>query len=143
MNYLRNVAMLHISTPYVLQLDIDFIPHFRLYDSVMKHIVKLNIMGSSKTALIVPAFETQRYRWQFALTDFFSLWGFDFFKWRWVFFCRFKFPDTKEELLESFNRGILYTFRYHVWAQGHAATNYTFWRNALEPYEVFSSYVIY
>ena len=40
------------------------------------------------------------------------------------------------ELLSYLNHGILYTFRYHVWSQGHAATNFTFYRNATEPYEV-------
>ncbi|KAG9436573.1 LARGE xylosyl- and glucuronyltransferase 1 [Apis mellifera carnica] len=84
-NYLRNIAMSYISTPYIFQLDI-------------------------RIALIVPAFETERYR--------------------------FTFPADKDELLKFLKRGVLYTFRYHVWTQGHAATNYTYWRNTMEPYEV-------
>lgn len=38
--------------------------------------------------------------------------------------------------MKFLKRGILYTFRYHVWTQGHAATNFGLWRNATEPYEV-------
>lgn len=51
-------------------------------------------------------------------------------------FFRFTFPADKDELLKFLKRGVLYTFRYHVWTQGHAATNYTYWRNTMEPYEV-------
>ncbi|KAF3424801.1 hypothetical protein E2986_01911 [Frieseomelitta varia] len=48
----------------------------------------------------------------------------------------FVFPANKDELLKFLKRGILYTFRYHVWTQGHAATNYSYWRNTMEPYQV-------
>ncbi|XP_024945273.1 LARGE xylosyl- and glucuronyltransferase 2 isoform X2 [Cephus cinctus] len=109
-NYLRNIAMSYVSTPYIFQLDIDFLPQFGLYQNLMNYITKLNISVLDKTALVVPAFETQRYR--------------------------FSFPVNKEELVKSLNRGQIYTFRYHVWTQGHAATNYTFWRNATEPYAI-------
>lgn len=30
----------------------------------------------------------------------------------------------------------MYTFRYHVWTKGHAATNYSNWKTATEPYQV-------
>lgn len=63
---------------------------------------------------------------------FFSIYDTGFFK----FNFRFKFPSTKDEVIKLLNRGIIYTFRYHVWSQGHAATNYNFWRNASKPYEV-------
>ncbi|KAK2579800.1 hypothetical protein KPH14_008682 [Odynerus spinipes] len=109
-NYLRNVAMSYVSTPFIFQLDVDFLPQYGLYESLMNHIAELRVGESHKIALIVPAFETERYR--------------------------FTFPANKEELLKFLRRGVLYTFRYHVWTQGHAATNYSFWRNATEPYEV-------
>ncbi|XP_032663737.1 LARGE xylosyl- and glucuronyltransferase 2-like isoform X5 [Odontomachus brunneus] len=111
-NYLRNTAMLYVSTPFIFQLDIDFLPQFGLHENIMSYINKLGITESHKIALIVPAFETERYR--------------------------FDFPANKEELLKFLKRGILYTFRYHVWTQGHAATNYSIWRSSLEPYEVHS-----
>lgn len=109
-NYLRNIAISHVSTPFVFQLDVDFLPQLGLYENLMNHINRLGIGELDKVALIVPAFETERYR--------------------------FTFPVNKEELLKFLKRGILYTFRYHVWTQGHAATNYSFWRNSAEPYEV-------
>ncbi|XP_050448704.1 xylosyl- and glucuronyltransferase LARGE1-like isoform X2 [Cataglyphis hispanica] len=109
-NYLRNIAVSYVSTPFIFQLDVDFLPQVGLYENLMNNINRLNINESDKIALIVPAFETERYR--------------------------FTFPANKEELLKFLKRGILYTFRYHVWTQGHAATNYSLWRNSMEPYEV-------
>ncbi|XP_076748862.1 xylosyl- and glucuronyltransferase LARGE1 isoform X1 [Xylocopa sonorina] len=109
-NYLRNIAMSYISTAFIFQLDVDFLPQLSLHETLISYINKLNITESDKVALIVPAFETERYR--------------------------FTFPANKDELLKFLKRGILYTFRYHVWTQGHAATNYTYWRNTMEPYEV-------
>ncbi|GAB1865524.1 Glycosyltransferase-like protein LARGE1 [Camponotus japonicus] len=109
-NYLRNTAISYVSTPFLFQLDVDFLPQFGLHENLMNNINRLNINESDKIALIVPAFETERYR--------------------------FIFPTNKGELLKFLKRGILYTFRYHVWTQGHAATNYSFWRNSMEPYEV-------
>jgi len=61
-------------------------------------------------ALVVPAFETQRYR--------------------------ITFPKTKAELLNMLDMGTLFTFRYHVWTKGHAPTNYGKWRTATTPYKV-------
>lgn len=55
--------MSHISTPYAFQMDIDFIPHNGLYKSLTKYIVELNITQKAKIAIVVPAFETQRYRY--------------------------------------------------------------------------------
>ncbi|XP_014488191.1 PREDICTED: glycosyltransferase-like protein LARGE2 [Dinoponera quadriceps] len=109
-NYLRNTAMSYVSAPFIFQLDIDFLPQFGLHESIMGYVNKLGVNESDKVALIVPAFETERYR--------------------------FDFPADKEELLKFLKRGILYTFRYHVWTQGHAATNYSVWRSSSEPYEV-------
>ncbi|XP_046432242.1 LARGE xylosyl- and glucuronyltransferase 2-like isoform X2 [Neodiprion fabricii] len=120
-NYLRNVGMSHVTTSYVFQLDVDFLPSNGLYDTLMSSIVSLRLTQDRQVALIVPAFETERYR--------------------------FNFPESKEALVRSLNRGMFYTFRYHIWSQGHAATNYTHWCKASEPYEVgwepdFEPYVV-
>lgn len=61
-NYLRNTAISYVSTPFVFQLDVDFLPQLGLYENLMNHINRLNINESDKIALIVPAFETERYR---------------------------------------------------------------------------------
>ena len=66
-----------------------------------------------KTALVVAAFETQRYRLA-------------------------RFPRTKAETLNLLDVGTLLTFRYHVWTKGHKATDYAKWRTATTPYSVSS-----
>lgn len=118
-------------------------------------------MAHTKKALVVPAFETLRYR--------------------------LSFPKSKAELLSMLDMGTLYTFRYHntnpkstlpiseryeqithdvivsdinhlflfftgpsryhVWPKGHAPTNYAKWRTATTPYKVewepdFEPYVV-
>uniref|UniRef100_T1JEW5 Glycosyltransferase-like protein LARGE1 n=1 Tax=Strigamia maritima TaxID=126957 RepID=T1JEW5_STRMM len=108
-NFLRNVALQQVNTPYVFLADIDFLPMYELYEYLKKSISLLS-MESSKKALIVPAFETQRYR----LT----------------------FPRSKADLLSMLDMGTLFTFRYHVWTKGHAPTNYAKWRTATTPYKV-------
>lgn len=55
--------MSYISTPFIFQLDVDFLPQYGLHESLMNYIIKLNISESDKVALIVPAFETERYRY--------------------------------------------------------------------------------
>ncbi|XP_069479349.1 xylosyl- and glucuronyltransferase LARGE2 [Ambystoma mexicanum] len=119
-NLLRNVALRHVATPYVFLTDIDFLPMYGLYEYLRKSILQ-QAMHAKKAALIVPAFETLRYR----LT----------------------FPKSKTELLSMLDMGTLYTFRYHVWTRGHAPTDYEKWRNATEPYRVewaadFEPYVV-
>lgn len=61
-NYLRNVAMKYTSLPYVFQLDIDFLPQFGLHKNLIDYIIANNITEYHRTALVIPAFETQRYR---------------------------------------------------------------------------------
>ncbi|XP_066490805.1 xylosyl- and glucuronyltransferase LARGE2 isoform X2 [Tiliqua scincoides] len=119
-NFLRNVALKNVQTPYVFLTDIDFLPMYGLYDYLRTSILQLEL-PRRKAALIVPAFETLHYR----LT----------------------FPKSKAELLSMLDMGSLYTFRYHVWPQGHAPTDYAKWRTATVPYQVnwqphFEPYVV-
>ncbi|KAL2088578.1 hypothetical protein ACEWY4_015477 [Coilia grayii] len=119
-NLVRNVALRNANTPYVFLTDVDFLPMYGLYEYLRKSIVQLD-MGSTKKALVVPAFETLRYR--------------------------LSFPKSKAELLSMLDMGTLYTFRYHVWTKGHAPTNYAKWRTATTPYKVdwepdFEPYVV-
>ncbi|XP_072856146.1 xylosyl- and glucuronyltransferase LARGE1 isoform X2 [Pogona vitticeps] len=85
-----------------------------------KSVVQLDL-ANTKKALIVPAFETLRYR--------------------------LSFPKSKAELLSMLDMGTLFTFRYHVWTKGHAPTNFAKWRTATTPYRVeweadFEPYVV-
>ncbi|CAI5763691.1 LARGE xylosyl- and glucuronyltransferase 2 isoform X1 [Podarcis lilfordi] len=119
-NFLRNVALKNAQTSYVFLTDIDFLPMYGLYDYLRTSILQLEL-PQRKAALIVPAFETLHYR----LT----------------------FPKSKAELLSMLDMGSLYTFRYHVWPQGHAPTDYAKWRTATVPYRVewqlhFEPYVV-
>lgn len=119
-NLVRNVALRNANTPYVFLTDVDFLPMYGLYDYLRKSIVQLD-MANTKKALVVPAFETLRYR--------------------------LSFPKSKAELLSMLDMGTLYTFRYHVWTKGHAPTNYAKWRTATTPYKVewegdFEPYVV-
>lgn len=67
-------------------------------------------------ALVVPAFETQRYR--------------------------ISFPKSKAELLNMLDMGTLFTFRYHVWTKGHKPTNFAKWKIATTPYKVSSVMIL-
>ncbi|EHB00272.1 Glycosyltransferase-like protein LARGE2, partial [Heterocephalus glaber] len=109
-NQLRNVALAQALTPYVFLSDIDFLPAHSLYDYLRASIEQLGLGGLRKAALVVPAFETLRYR--------------------------FSFPRSKAELLDLLDAGALYTFRYHEWPWGHAPTDYARWRAAQAPYRV-------
>ena len=67
--------------------------------------------GADHHVLIVPAFETERYR-----SD--------------------DLPDSKADLLKQLDVGEIITFRGRVWPQGHEATNFQKWRGSTQPYTV-------
>ncbi|KAK6973856.1 LARGE xylosyl- and glucuronyltransferase 1, partial [Biomphalaria glabrata] len=106
-NYLRNIAISQVRTPYMFLSDIDFLPMYGLYE-YLKKAIPMTELATHKKALVVPAFETQRYRLQF--------------------------PKSKTELLSMLDMGTLFTFRYHVWPKGHESTNFAKWRTATTPY---------
>ena len=109
-NYLRNVAKNFSSTDAVFISDIDFLPMLDL-DSNLKYWISQNTKSISvNTAFIVPAFETLRYK--------------------------FSSPGDKQELIQMWDDGLVDTFRHFEWPRGHAATNYTFWKQAVSPYRV-------
>ncbi|XP_046458581.1 LARGE xylosyl- and glucuronyltransferase 2-like [Daphnia pulex] len=119
-NLLRNVALEQASTPFVFLCDIDFLPMPNLYNTLKKAVQSLKVATENK-ALVVPAFESQRYQT--------------------------KVPRTKAEVIAALDMGDLLTFRYHDWALGHAATNFPMWRTATIPYKIkwepnFEPYVV-
>lgn len=85
-NYLRNVAVNNVVTPYVFLSDIDFLPGKDVYFNLRKNIETMMLGKEEKLALVVPAFETERYK----LDD---------------------FPRTKADVLQLLNLGKLLTFR--------------------------------
>lgn len=107
-NRLRNIALENVNTPYVFLSDIDFLPMYTLYE-YLKYSLSFESQMQRK-ALIVPAFETQRYK--------------------------IDFPKSKTELIEMLNVGILYTFRFHIWPKGHHQTDYQKFKTATKPYKI-------
>lgn len=107
-NELRNVGLRHITTPYVFLADADFLTMHDLYSNLKNYISTFN--GMYKKALIVPAFESQRYRTSL--------------------------PKNKKELLQMLDSKSVFTFRYDVWPVGHSPVNYQKWRTASTPYKV-------
>ncbi|XP_049878652.1 xylosyl- and glucuronyltransferase LARGE2-like [Pectinophora gossypiella] len=126
-NYLRNVALAHVTTPYVFLMDVDFVPMEGLYQHLLAALRAINPYPQKK-CLVVAAFESQRYR---AVP-----------------------PRNKAQLRARLGSGAgraagaagagggarrardIAPFRAHEWPRGHRATNYTRWINATTPYEV-------
>lgn len=106
-NHLRNVALEHAQTPYVYLSDIDFLPMHGLYYYIREAV---RVLGENKRALIVPAFESLLYQ--------------------------VDFPRNKTQVLSMLLEGKLFTFRYHVWRQGHSQTNFEHWGRTRRPYKV-------
>ncbi|XP_050672804.1 xylosyl- and glucuronyltransferase LARGE2s-like [Leptidea sinapis] len=111
-NHLRNVALENVNTPYVFLMDADFVPMAGLYEH-LRAAIKLTNPYPQKKCLVVPAFETQRYR--------------------------ASVPRYKSALLSRLANqrgGDVAPFRAREWPRGHRATNYSRWAEATAPYEV-------
>lgn len=108
-NYLRNVALENVNTPYVFLMDVDFVPMAGLYKRLRTATQLINPYPQKK-CLVVAAFETQRYR--------------------------VSVPRNKAALLSRKAAGDVAPFRAREWPRGHRATNYTRWATATAPYEV-------
>ncbi|CAH2055874.1 unnamed protein product, partial [Iphiclides podalirius] len=107
-NYLRNVALENVNTPYVFLMDVDFVPMAGLYDH-LRYAIKLINPYAQKKCLVVAAFETQRYRAS---------------------------PPRSKAALRARLAGDVAPFRAREWPRGHRATNYSRWLAADVPYEV-------
>jgi len=109
-NFLRNLALDLANTEYVFLTDVDFLPSLDIHRSLQTSITHL-LPDNPKRALIVPAFESQRYKSN-------------------------QFPATKAGLVKKLDLGEMFTFRVHDWPVGHAATNFVKWRTSTTPYSV-------
>ena len=108
-NYLRNVALNASNTPFVFFSDIDFVPMLKLY-SYVREGIKVLRPDSKKRALVVPAFESTKYK--------------------------LGYPKDKQTLLSHVNIGKIMTFRQDIWEHGHAATDYDKWYTTDHPYKI-------
>lgn len=47
-----------------------------------------------------------------------------------------KLPETKKDLLKSWEIGEILPFRHKIWSAGHMSTNYSHWKFSNNDYEV-------
>eukprot|EP00794_Sanderia_malayensis_P017939 gene17939-19730_t len=106
-NYLRNIALQQANTPYVFLCDIDFLPVPGTYERLKRIASGRNM---TRKAVVVPAFETYKYK--------------------------LEFPRSKAELLSAIDQGIVSKFRNNVWPQGHAPTNFEKWKSSSQNYKI-------
>lgn len=111
-NYLRNVAANAVSTGFVFPMDVDFLPNEDMYKQ-LTGMTRREGFFESKTAFIVPAFETDDYI--------------------------FQPPASRGELAERVRRGDLRPFRSKEWPQGHNLTQYELWYKSDESFPTFST----
>ncbi|CAH8514291.1 unnamed protein product [Schistosoma rodhaini] len=111
-NILRNIAIKYSVTKFIFHIDIDFLPQENIIDSIEKSINEYFIQNnqSQNICLVVPAFET--------------------------FKNHLKLPETKEDLLKSWEIGEILPFRHKIWSAGHMSTNYSHWKLSNNDYEV-------
>jgi lipopolysaccharide biosynthesis glycosyltransferase len=110
-NYLRNTAISVVRTTHVVNLDIDFIPSQSAYERIKSHLETLLFLAKPRMALVLPAFETDRY----------SASG---------------LPDSKQHLQEQVRINQMRQFREREWAAGHESTNYSKWFAASQVFRV-------
>ncbi len=118
-NYLRNLALDTVQTPYMFLSDGDFLPSFGLFDH-LKAATKVLMNDGKKRALVIPAFNGEE---------------------------GFIFPSTKEDLQDQLDKGSVRMFCVWCAHQTHGQTNYTVWATATRPYKVewafhFEPYVV-
>ncbi|CAH8519042.1 unnamed protein product [Schistosoma bovis] len=111
-NLLRNIAIKYSVTEFIFHIDIDFLPQENIIDSIEKSINEHFIQNnrSQNICLVVPAFET--------------------------FKNHLKLPETKKDLLKSWEIGEILPFRHKIWSAGHMSTNYSHWKFSNNDYEV-------
>ncbi|VDP20517.1 unnamed protein product [Schistosoma margrebowiei] len=111
-NLLRNIAIKYSVTEFIFHIDIDFLPQENIIDSIEKSINEHFIQNnkSQNICLVVPAFET--------------------------FKNHLKLPETKNDLLKSWEIGEILPFRHKIWSAGHMSTNYSHWKFSNNDYEV-------
>ncbi|CAH8501160.1 unnamed protein product [Heterobilharzia americana] len=111
-NTLRNIAIRYSITEFIFHIDIDFIPQANMIQraetSILEHLIQNN--KSQNICLVVPAFET--------------------------FKNHLSLPETKENLLKSWEIGEILPFRHEIWSAGHMSTNYSHWKSVNMNYEV-------
>ncbi|XP_072173971.1 uncharacterized protein [Diadema setosum] len=115
-NYMRNVAISHSKTKYILLLDADFLPSPTLHNHFLQVIEQWPTAqgdGEMKTAFVVPAFDYIDDQEAHA-----------------------SLPATKAELIQLMKQDppTVSIFRFYESPLSHGPTNYAQWYTASEPY---------
>ena len=106
-NYMRNVAVERVRTPFVFLSDFDFVPMKGLY-SYLKSAVTTK--SGNRQAFIVPAYESPK-------ND-------------------LNIPTNKDELVKMVRKKELNPFHLYHYTRGHAPTNFSKWESTKEAYDV-------
>ena len=106
-NYMRNVALERVQTPFVFLSDFDFVPMKSLY-SYLKSAV--TTMSGNRQAFIVPAYESRKYD--------------------------INFPTNKDDLVKMVQQKELRPFHLNLYAVAHAPTGFPRWESTDEEYDV-------
>ena len=108
-NYLRNVALDAVSTPYVFLSDGDVLPKPNLYQQ-LKQEPTLRLLNSEHFALVIPDFETKEYNSEV--------------------------PPNKKELIEQIESDLVTIGCPFCKTKRNSQTRYKKWMKADEPYRV-------
>jgi hypothetical protein len=117
-NRLRNLALDNAFTPFVLYLDVDFIPvpnAFQHYQTLLRDHGWATRLEQRHELLVIPAFELFKADETNLLAD---------------------IPSTKADLLVSLQRNESAPFHLRQFAPGHGPTDFTRWYNASDIYEI-------
>ena len=112
-NYIRNVALNSVTTPYVFLNDFEMLPSYGCYVSMKKAIEEeLDFDARKKTALVIPAFETSGNSSH-----------------------KIAFPESKQELIRLLNNNKAFQFHKRVFVS-HNPTKYPKWKQTKKFYNV-------
>ncbi len=119
-NYLRNVALNFVSTPYAFLNDGDFLPSYGLFDYLKLANEHLMSNNTKKRVLVVPAFDGQP---------------------------GFVYPQSKSRLLYMLKNDSVRIFCALCAHSTHGPTNFSFWATTSYPYKIewafhFEPYVV-
>lgn len=74
-NFLRNVGVQHVNTPYVFLTDIDFLPMFGLYVYLRKTLQNLHPDDSKKVGKLCMLFDRQFDGWGIIIVSLYKCMG--------------------------------------------------------------------
>ena len=109
-NHMRELGHRFVSTPYIFFLDVDYVASPNLYQTLRKALREGIFGETDKTAIVVPAFETN--------DEYFVV------------------PSTKSEMVGLFVDDKVTQFHKDHFDAGHGPTNYSKWTTAKDPYFV-------